>query len=87
MHLTQVPEQIEHLNNHTFHVGVGTPNRIMKVLEDESAIKSDKLEMVILDGSYRDKKTMSLIDLDDVRSDLQALAEKFKGTDVEFYNY
>jgi hypothetical protein len=83
----KLPEQLLQLKNDTFHVGVGTPNRILKIMNDDDGIKKDKIEYVIIDGTYRDKKTMSIVDLDDVRSDLKLLNTLFKGSNATFYNY
>jgi hypothetical protein len=83
----KVPEQLLQLKNDTYHVGVGTPNRLLKILNDKDAIKKDKIEFVIIDGSHRDQKTMAMVDLDEIRSDLKLLNNLFVGTNAKFYNY
>jgi hypothetical protein len=52
------------------HIGVGTPNRILKIWDtDPSAIPLDQLEYIVIDG-WLNKARLSICDLDDTRKDL-----------------
>ena len=72
----KAPECAQALKQSTFQIGVGTPNRLVKLLKDfPDALVMRNLEVCILDTTYRDKKTLGILQLDDVRRDLVALAE------------
>lgn len=84
----KLPEQLEMLKSQTWHVGVGTPDRILKLLTHETEpIKLSKLEMLIIDGSHRDKKTMSVADLHETKQALADLANIVRQLTVTVYNF
>jgi U3-containing 90S pre-ribosomal complex subunit len=57
-------------------VGVGTPARLIKILEtDPDAMKLNRIEYLIVDGSWRDGKNMSILDLPETHLDLKKLAD------------
>ncbi|KAJ3244169.1 cms1 ribosomal small subunit [Chytriomyces hyalinus] len=68
----KVEEQVKQLQAHAFPVCVGTPNRILKLLE-AGALKSENLGYILLDGTSRDKKLRSFFDIPELKSDVIAL--------------
>ncbi|KAI8837733.1 U3-containing 90S pre-ribosomal complex subunit-domain containing protein [Chytriomyces cf. hyalinus JEL632] len=68
----KVEEQVKQLQAHAFPVCVGTPNRILKLLE-AGALKSENLGYVLLDGTSRDKKLRSFFDIPELKLDVIAL--------------
>jgi protein CMS1 len=66
----KVSEQIEYLEHNVLRVASGTPNRLAKLAEEETAaLKVDRLELVILDR-HQDVKKRSMFDIPEVRTDL-----------------
>ncbi|KAJ3005889.1 hypothetical protein HKX48_000416 [Thoreauomyces humboldtii] len=68
----KVKEQAESLAKESFPLAVGTPNRVLKLIQD-GALKLDALEFVVADATYKDKKQRSLFDIQDVTPDLLKL--------------
>ncbi|RUS20075.1 U3-containing 90S pre-ribosomal complex subunit-domain containing protein [Jimgerdemannia flammicorona] len=71
----KLEEQIAFLNNTIVNVAVGTPARVMKLIEESGALKLDRLELVVVDCD-KDKKEFTIFDLLEVREYLF----KFLGT-------
>ena len=70
----KMEEQIRALKKTPFLIAVGTPARIMKILEqDEGAIPLKKLDYLIIDGTFKNKKSMTVYDLLDTQMDLKKL--------------
>lgn len=75
----KIQDQIRALKKSPFLLAVGTPARILKILEqDEDAIPLKKLEYLIIDGSFKNKKEMTIYDLLDTQMDLKKLTEFLK---------
>ncbi|KAJ3225040.1 cms1 ribosomal small subunit [Chytriomyces hyalinus] len=68
----KVEEQVKQLQAHAFPVCVGTPNRILKLLE-AGALKPENLGYILLDGTSRDKKLRSFFDIPELKADVIAL--------------
>ncbi|RUS22676.1 hypothetical protein BC937DRAFT_87875 [Endogone sp. FLAS-F59071] len=74
----KMEEQVVFLKNTLVNVAVGTPSRILKLLEETDALKLDRLELVVIDCE-KDKKQFTIFDLLDVRTDLfKFLGNHFK---------
>ncbi|KAG0147310.1 hypothetical protein CROQUDRAFT_656233 [Cronartium quercuum f. sp. fusiforme G11] len=58
----KLQEHITHLNSALVAIGVGTPNRISKLIESK-ALKLDRLRWLLLDTTWLDAKSYSLPDL------------------------
>ena len=65
-------EQEKYLEKHVVHVGVGTPNRICKLVKS-GALKLSNLKSVILDWTWRDAKQRRLMDIPEIQLDLVTL--------------
>jgi hypothetical protein len=56
-------------------VGVGTPARLVKLLEsDPDAIKIKRVEYLIVDGEWKDGKNMTILDSPETHLELKKLA-------------
>ncbi|KAI8061532.1 U3-containing 90S pre-ribosomal complex subunit-domain containing protein [Gilbertella persicaria] len=64
----KIEEQVEFLDREAIHLGVGTPNRLL-TLVDQGHLKLDNLELVVID-TERNPKRFNIFDLQEVRSDL-----------------
>jgi hypothetical protein len=61
-------------------VGVGTPARIVKIMQDDpDAMPLKKLDYLMIDSSFRDGKNMSILDLPDTGLDTKKLYELCSG--------
>ncbi|KAI8898358.1 U3-containing 90S pre-ribosomal complex subunit-domain containing protein [Globomyces pollinis-pini] len=81
-------EQIQSLKSQPFLVGVGTPSRLIKIIEtDPDALKPKRIEHIIIDGQYRDKKSMSILDLPETHIDLKKLVANLKEYAIGVYNF
>lgn len=70
----KVHEQITLLKSAPFLVGVGTAGRIAKIIEtDPDAILVKKVDFLVVDSTYTDKKDMSILDLPETQMDLKKL--------------
>eukprot|EP00794_Sanderia_malayensis_P000621 gene621-1286_t len=58
----KLEEQQEFLSTSCIHVGVGTPNRILKLVNDDY-LKLKKLKYVVFDWNYKDPKQRRMIDI------------------------
>ncbi|XP_028401778.1 protein CMSS1-like isoform X2 [Dendronephthya gigantea] len=68
----KLEEQEEYLEKHVVHLGVGTPNRICKLMKS-GALRLSNLKSVILDWTWRDAKQRRLMDIPEIQQDLVTL--------------
>ena len=64
----KIEEQIDFLGREAIHIGVGTPNRLLALVE-QGHLKLDNLELVVID-TERNPKRFNIFDLQEVRTDL-----------------
>ncbi|OMJ14892.1 Protein CMSS1 [Smittium culicis] len=67
----KIDEQIDFLQKNEIDVAVGTPNRLLKLLELKK-LDTSNLSLLIID-CQRDNKMRTVIDMDDTRKDLSIL--------------
>ncbi|CAB4004043.1 Hypothetical predicted protein [Paramuricea clavata] len=68
----KLEEQESYLEKNVVHLGVGTPNRICKLIKS-GALKLSNLKSVILDWTWRDAKQRRLMDIPEIKQDLVTL--------------
>ncbi|ORX91434.1 hypothetical protein K493DRAFT_286801 [Basidiobolus meristosporus CBS 931.73] len=68
----KLAEQISFLKAFDFNIAIGTPNRIMKILEDSDALDLERLELCLID-CHRDQKERTIFDIPECRGDLFTL--------------
>ncbi|KAJ3317166.1 cms1 ribosomal small subunit [Boothiomyces sp. JEL0866] len=74
----KINDQIESLKKEPFLIGVGTPGRIRKIIEqDKDAIRTNRVEFVIVDG-WIDSKNFNILDNNETREDTLHLVSLFK---------
>lgn len=84
----KVAEQVDMLHNTSFLVGVGTAARMSKIMEtDKDALKAKRIEFLIIDGTYRDKKSMSIYDLPETHLELKKLVESVHEFTIGIYSF
>ncbi|KNC52324.1 uncharacterized protein AMSG_01156 [Thecamonas trahens ATCC 50062] len=71
----KVAQQAKFLQTHEVNIGVGTPNRLIKLIEASDGLSLDRLEFVLLD-IQRDAKERSLLDMHGVDVDAARLLAK-----------
>ncbi|XP_073229504.1 uncharacterized protein C3orf26 homolog [Porites lutea] len=72
----KMSEQESFLDSHVVHFGIGTPSRILKLLQN-GTLKTSRLKYVILDWTWRDQKLRRMIDIPEVRGELINLLKDF----------
>ncbi|XP_058956559.2 protein CMSS1-like [Pocillopora verrucosa] len=72
----KVSEQERFLESQVVHFGIGTPSRILKLIQNDS-LKTKRLKYVILDWTWRDQKLRRMIDIPEVRGELISLLKDF----------
>jgi len=72
----KVSEQVKYLKSNIVHLGVGTPNRILKLIE-EDGLDLSNVKYIIIDWSWRDVKTRQITTMPGVKEDLRTLFEKY----------
>ncbi|XP_068698080.1 protein CMSS1-like [Montipora foliosa] len=72
----KISEQEHFLESYVVHFGLGTPSRILKLLQNGS-LKTSRLKYVILDWTWRDKKLRSMIDIPEVQKELVILLKDY----------
>ncbi|KAK7419393.1 Protein cms1 [Neonectria magnoliae] len=60
----KVEEQVKFLNNHKIGIGVGTPSRLMELI-DNGALSLANLKRVVVDASHIDQKKRGVLDMKD----------------------
>ncbi|XP_020622756.1 protein CMSS1-like isoform X2 [Orbicella faveolata] len=68
--------QEQFLESHVVHFGIGTPSRILKLLQNDS-LKMSRLKYVILDWTWRDQKLRRMVDIPEVREELISLLKDY----------
>ncbi|KAI7902010.1 U3-containing 90S pre-ribosomal complex subunit-domain containing protein [Cokeromyces recurvatus] len=64
----KIEDQIKFLEQEAIHIGVGTPNRLLTLVE-QGHLKLDNLELVVID-TERNPKSFNIFDIQEVRGDL-----------------
>ncbi|EDO38728.1 predicted protein [Nematostella vectensis] len=72
----KIEEQAKFLNSKVVHMGIGTPNRILKLIKSDS-LKTSQLKYVVFDWTWRDQKLRSLMDIPEVLDDMKSLLQEF----------
>ncbi|XP_057308466.1 protein CMSS1-like [Hydractinia symbiolongicarpus] len=72
----KVNEQLERLKTNVVHLGVGTPNRISKLIE-EGGINTKRLKYVIIDWSWKDLKQRRITSMPGVKDELLSLFKTY----------
>ncbi|KAK9729385.1 Protein cms1 [Basidiobolus ranarum] len=68
----KLAEQISFLKAFNFNIAIGTPNRIMKILDDSDALNLERLAICLID-CHRDQKERTIFDIPECRGDLFSL--------------
>ncbi|KAK3217483.1 hypothetical protein GRF29_1g3226472 [Pseudopithomyces chartarum] len=78
----KVAEQVEHLKKNKVDFGVGTPDRLSTLL-DQNALSTANLKRVVVDVSYIDQKKRGILDMKDLHEPLikLLLRKEFVGDD------
>ncbi|XP_020908496.1 protein CMSS1-like [Exaiptasia diaphana] len=72
----KVEDQTKFLASHLVHIGIGTPNRVLKLLQNES-LETSKLKYVVVDWTWRDQKLRSIADMPEVKDDFYHLLQNY----------
>lgn len=72
----KLDEQVKYLKKNVVHLGIGTPNRILKLIEEEGLDLSHTTH-VIVDWKWRDAKTRQVSNMPGVKEDLLNLFQKY----------
>ncbi|KAK2168500.1 hypothetical protein LSH36_16g03058 [Paralvinella palmiformis] len=72
----KLEEQTKFLKKTVIQAGVGTPNRIASLLDNES-LSLCQTNFVLLDWSWRDAKLRRLVDIPQIRDDLYKLLQNY----------
>ncbi|XP_022783266.1 protein CMSS1-like isoform X2 [Stylophora pistillata] len=72
----KISEQEQFLESQVVHLGIGTPSRILKLIQNDS-LKTKRLKYVILDWTWRDQKLRRMVDIPEVRGELISLLKDF----------
>jgi len=72
----KVTEQLKYLKKNVVHLGVGTPNRILKLIE-EDGLDLTHTKYIIVDWKWRDVKTRQISTMPGVKEDLANLFKKY----------
>ncbi len=75
-----IEDQIAMLENNNYSIAVGTPNRLLKLCEEdeethESPLNFDQTELIVID-SHEDKKKYTVCTMNDTAPDLMMLFKK-----------
>ncbi len=67
----KVEEQISFLSQNEVEVAIGTPNRMLKIIEQQGVENNliGSARCVIVDASYKDQKQRTLFDIPECRKD------------------
>ncbi|KAI9140875.1 U3-containing 90S pre-ribosomal complex subunit-domain containing protein [Paraphysoderma sedebokerense] len=65
----KIDEQVEFLKKNPVHIAVGTPNRVLKLMEKE-AFSTNSLKLVLLDSTFKDSKQRTIFTLPECKQDL-----------------
>ncbi|OAL57076.1 hypothetical protein IQ07DRAFT_496318 [Pyrenochaeta sp. DS3sAY3a] len=80
----KLADQVTHLKKNKVDFGVGTPDRLVALLE-EQALSTKNLKRVVVDVSYIDQKKRGILDMKDLHESLikLLLRKEFVGEDKE----
>ncbi|KAM4044905.1 protein CMSS1 [Anomaloglossus baeobatrachus] len=70
----KIKDQIKWLENNVVHLGVGTPERI-KALIEQDGLSLQSLKYLVLDWNWRDKKQRRMVDIPEVKKSMVELLE------------
>ncbi|XP_073440469.1 protein CMSS1 isoform X4 [Dendrobates tinctorius] len=70
----KIKDQIKWLENNVIHLGVGTPERI-KALIEQDGLSLQSLKYLVLDWNWRDKKQRRMVDIPEVKKSMVELLE------------
>ncbi|KAL1919931.1 uncharacterized protein VTP21DRAFT_1863 [Calcarisporiella thermophila] len=73
----KVEEQVTLLSKEHLNIAVGTPNRVLKLTEDAGALKLDRLELLVIDASHKDKKERTVFEVPEIVGDLYKFLPHF----------
>ncbi|ORX76731.1 hypothetical protein BCR32DRAFT_248500 [Anaeromyces robustus] len=65
----KVKDQVEFLNQSVVKIAVGTPNRLIKLAENES-LNMNKLDLLVIDYTFKDSKNRNIFEIPEIRKDL-----------------
>lgn len=65
----KVKEQVEYLQKSVVKIAVGTPNRLIKLAENES-LDMNKLDLLVIDYTFKDSKNRNIFEIPEIRKDL-----------------
>jgi hypothetical protein len=82
----KVSDQVKSLRDYPYLVGVGTPGRIVKIINDFDVIPLKKLDFLIIDVT-KDKKNCTILDLPETCMDLKKLVEMVKENVQGVYSF
>jgi len=71
----KVKEQVEFLSKSVVKIAVGTPNRLIKLAENES-LDMNKLDLLVIDYTYKDSKNRNIFEIPEIRKDLLAFIKQ-----------
>jgi len=72
----KVKEQVEFLSKSVVKIAVGTPNRLIKLAENES-LNMNKLDLLVIDYTYKDSKNRNIFEIPEIRKDLLAFIKQY----------
>ncbi|KAL6712405.1 Protein cms1 [Coniothyrium glycines] len=80
----KLADQVAHLKKHRIDFGVGTPDRLVALLEN-SALSTANLKHVVIDVSYIDQKKRGILDMKELHESLNKLLlrKEFIGVDKQ----
>ncbi|XP_077150252.1 protein CMSS1 isoform X2 [Ranitomeya variabilis] len=70
----KIKDQIKWLESNVIHLGVGTPERI-KALIEQDGLSLQSLKYLVLDWNWRDKKQRRMVDIPEVKKSMVELLE------------
>jgi len=65
----KVKDQVEYLKKSVVKIAVGTPNRLIKLAENES-LDMNKLDLLVIDYTFKDSKNRNIFEIPEIRKDL-----------------
>ncbi|KAI8816673.1 U3-containing 90S pre-ribosomal complex subunit-domain containing protein [Fimicolochytrium jonesii] len=84
----KLKDQVDALSKDRFPIAVGTPNRVLKLIED-GALKLDDLKYVIADSTFKDQKQRGIFDVPELKMDnftlLRHIRDKAESAEICLY--
>ncbi|ORX59228.1 hypothetical protein BCR36DRAFT_343073 [Piromyces finnis] len=72
----KVKEQVEFLSKSVVKIAVGTPNRLIKLAENDS-LNMNKLDLLVIDYNYKDSKNRNIFEIPEIRKDLLIFIKQY----------